>query len=190
MPIKSRLRILLAEKEVRDRKRLSIKQLARETGLAESTLHSLANNTTQRFDAPILEKLCIYFGVSLSDLLVFYPEGEITDMDEQSPQGKSALEALKLFYPNIIDEMPNPFKSHQFIIRLAERHQREYIVALDSYRDSRSPFMVVHGQLARMLHDFEPELVELVKDSVPSEDIWRNQNGCSLWAKSPERRMS
>jgi Cro/C1-type HTH DNA-binding domain len=34
---------------------------------------SLANNTVTRFDLPVIEGLCQYFGVNLSDLLEYIP---------------------------------------------------------------------------------------------------------------------
>jgi hypothetical protein len=37
-------------------------------------------------------------------------------------------------YPEIIGDMPQIFKSHDFIIKLAQSYQVEYVEALYSYR--------------------------------------------------------
>ena len=89
-------------------------------------------------------------------------------------------------YPAIIDEMPPVFTSHQFILRLAQRHQVEYIEALYQYRDSlhrgaAAPFMTVHARLAQRL-SAHPELVALMGD-VPSMDIFGQSTACAQWRR-------
>jgi hypothetical protein len=46
-----------------------------------------------------------------------------------------------------------PFNSHDFIQKLTQKHQAEYIKALDHYRrkGTRGPFKVLHNRLARLL---------------------------------------
>ena len=94
--------------------------------------------------------------------------------------------ALYSHYPNIIACMPSVFSSHKFILKLAQDHQPEYIEALFAYRNSKrldnpTPFMIVHGVLAKGLRQF-PELVEYVKD-IPSKDIFEQANECSEWRR-------
>jgi hypothetical protein len=47
-------------------------------------------------------------------------------------------------YPHLIAEMQRSFSSHEFILRLAQQNQADYIEALHAYRDT-NPFQVVHG---------------------------------------------
>ena len=62
-----------------------------------------------------------------------------------------ALDELEKFFPDIIDEMPEEFDSHFFILTLAHRHQQLYMQALNYYADSEQPFQALHGQIARRL---------------------------------------
>ena len=89
-------------------------------------------------------------------------------------------------YPGIISEMPDEFTSHEFILKLAQEDQTEYINALFAYRNvtregKSAPFMIVHRELSRGLKKY-PELVEKI-DDVSSVDIFGQPNGCPLWRK-------
>jgi len=89
-------------------------------------------------------------------------------------------------YPGLISAMLGEFTSHQFILKLAQENQKEYVQALYAYRDveregTPAPFMFVHREISRGLKNF-PELVEKI-DDVSSVDIFGNANGCPLWRK-------
>ena len=90
-------------------------------------------------------------------------------------------------YPVIIQQMPEIFTSHEFILTLARQNQVEYVHALNAYCDcahvtSPTPFQFVHRILATNLKKF-PDLVALNQSVVPSKDIFGNTNGCSQWIK-------
>ncbi len=93
------------------------------------------------------------------------------------------FEALYSRYPDVIDQMPASFNSHEFILRLAQQNQTLYIEALFSYRNRvpQTPFRTVHGILAKHLHSY-PDLVREV-ESETSPDIFGNPNQCSRWEK-------
>ncbi len=89
---------------------------------------------------------------------------------------------LLAHYPETIEEMDETFTSHQFILKLAQQHQRLYIKALHSYRDEPAPFRTVHGILAKRLHDY-PKLIELVRRDASSRNIFRQSNQCAEWRR-------
>lgn len=183
MVIKSRLLYLIAEYEIREGKRLSLKRLAQETGLAESTLRNFAYNTTQRFDASVLEALCVYFGVAVGDLLVYEIEEEKPRMTYQFPESaESAINTLTDYYPDIIKLMGDIFTSHEFILKLAQKHQQDYIGALSCYINNSAPFRDLHSRLAIKLLNFN-DLIEKIKDDYPSVDIFGSDSKCARWKK-------
>ena len=88
---------------------------------------------------------------------------------------------LFTYYRHTIQEMSSSFDSHEFIARLAQEHQSEYIEALAAYRQSRAPFKVVHGILAKRLNSF-PELI-MQDGGTISEDIFGDRCSCMKWRK-------
>jgi len=90
-------------------------------------------------------------------------------------------------YPTIIEQLPNIFTSHQFILKLAQQNQNRYIEALNAYRsnddgEAHAPFMTVHGILAKRLNSY-PELIEIIRNDAPSKDIFGHPSKCALWRK-------
>jgi len=99
---------------------------------------------------------------------------------------KHDLTALAARYPAIIEQMPQVFIAHDFILRLAHQNQRLYVEALHAYKDGPSadaetPFLTVHRRLAKMLSDF-PSMVEY-QGTVKNKDIFHNDSECSQWRK-------
>ncbi len=74
--IASRLKVLIAEKEVAERRTIPYEEIKNVTGIATSTLSSLAKSTTTRFFEDTLVKLCEYFNCQVGDLLVYVPDEE------------------------------------------------------------------------------------------------------------------
>jgi len=73
VPINNKFGVLLAEKRAQAKHNISLSEVAQETGVSRPTLVAWANNTVTRFDLPVIEALCQYFGVTLSDLLEYVP---------------------------------------------------------------------------------------------------------------------
>lgn len=85
-------------------------------------------------------------------------------------------------YPATIAQMPGRrFNSHDFILRLAQSHQADYIEALHAYRRRPDPFRTLHGQLSKLLRQF-PLLVRYI-GIVPDADIFGKPGRCASWSK-------
>ncbi len=90
-------------------------------------------------------------------------------------------------YPSVIAQMDTTFTSHEFILRLAQQHQVEYIEALYAYRNNLragkpAPFMMVHGILALHLQECEG-LVTKSRGYVNSVDIFGDEATATEWRK-------
>lgn len=99
---------------------------------------------------------------------------------------KHDFKPLYAQYPAIIDQMPDKFSSHEFILCLAQQHQALYVEALYAYRNTihrgkAAPFLIVHRVLSTHLLAY-PNLVRRLED-IESVDIWGQSNRCAAWAK-------
>jgi len=77
--------------------------------------------------------------------------------------------------------MKSEFDSHEFILTLAQSYQRDYIQALQEYSEKDSPFMIVHGEIARRLLNY-PRLVFKTGER-NSADIFGQVNSAVIWRK-------
>jgi hypothetical protein len=95
------------------------------------------------------------------------------------------FDALYEQYPAVIAQMPNQFTSHQFILRLAQQNQAQYIDALHHYSHAaehgQPPFLTVHRVLAQQLNR-HGDLIARAPD-VASVDIFGKPNSCSAWVR-------
>jgi transcriptional regulator with XRE-family HTH domain len=67
---RSRMPILLAEKEMRDKRRITQREIARETGLARATIGSwMSHEGMPRLDAGTVKALMDYFDCSIENLV-------------------------------------------------------------------------------------------------------------------------
>jgi putative transcriptional regulator len=76
MAIQNRLKVLLAEKELREGRKLTYRLVSKETGLAIDTLTAYMTQKVNRFDRSTLETLCTYLSCDVGDLLQFVPDEE------------------------------------------------------------------------------------------------------------------
>ncbi len=72
--IKSKLKVLIAQREIATGKKISYESLAAEVGLSKNTLNRLAEGKTDRVDLLTLDKLCRYFHCDVGDLLAYEPD--------------------------------------------------------------------------------------------------------------------
>jgi putative transcriptional regulator len=75
MVIQNRLKVLIAQKEISEGRKLTYRTISKETGVSTSTLTAYAKQEVNRFDASTLEALCAFFDCQPGDLLEYVPEG-------------------------------------------------------------------------------------------------------------------
>ncbi len=69
--VNSQFRLLLAQKSMHERRSISLREVARDTGVAMSTVQGLANNTFKAISREALSSLCDYLDCDVGDLLHF-----------------------------------------------------------------------------------------------------------------------
>ena len=69
--VTSKLRLIVAERELRENRRLGIRTIASESGASVSAVQRLMNNTIKNVPLDDLGRLCRYFGVGTGDILVY-----------------------------------------------------------------------------------------------------------------------
>ena len=74
MTVYNKLKILAAEKELKEGRKLTHRVIAEETGLPLSTVTNYMTQRVERFDASTIAALCDYFGVNVGDLLTYSPD--------------------------------------------------------------------------------------------------------------------
>ncbi len=84
-------------------------------------------------------------------------------------------------YAAVIALMPMIFTSHEFILRLAQRNQPEYIAALNAYASGTAPFRTLHAELSKRLYNYG-QLVRHLGE-VPSPDIFVDPSRCAQWER-------
>lgn len=91
---------------------------------------------------------------------------------------------LESKFSEIVQIMPDPFDSHQFLLEIAQQNQAEYITALNAYLESgnNAPFQAVHKAIIQKLVS-HIELVTKIRDDKPSIDIFGHSNQCAEWKK-------
>lgn len=71
MAIYNRLKILIAEKEFRENRKLTYRTIAKETGISPTTLTLYMRQGVGAFDTGTLETLCKYLDCQPGDLIIY-----------------------------------------------------------------------------------------------------------------------
>lgn len=71
MAIYNRVKILIAEKELAEGRRLTYRTIAKETGISTGALTAYINQRVNRFDASTIEAFCRFFACQPGDILIF-----------------------------------------------------------------------------------------------------------------------
>ncbi len=72
--VNNRFAVLLAEKQIKERRNISLAEVAEKAKIARKTLYAWENNSVTRFDVSDIDAICKYFGVKPGDLFE-YVEG-------------------------------------------------------------------------------------------------------------------
>lgn len=72
--VNNRFAALLAEKQIKERRNVSLAEVSEATGISRKTLYAWENNTVTRFDTPVIDALCRYFQVSPGELIQYVEE--------------------------------------------------------------------------------------------------------------------
>lgn len=67
--MRCQLKVLLAQKEMRENRSISLRKVALETGVREYTVYGFANNTLREYPADAVAKICEYLPCEVGDLL-------------------------------------------------------------------------------------------------------------------------
>lgn len=72
-----RIKELIAQKELREKRKITYKVLQDETGLSPVTISKLFRfDGVQRIDRTTMEKLCEFFSCDVGDLLTYIPDNQ------------------------------------------------------------------------------------------------------------------
>lgn len=77
--MRNNLVVLMAQKAQRERRRISLRTVARETGINKYTVYALANDSLREYPKDVLVSLCSYLGCDLGELLL------LVDIDDVGP---------------------------------------------------------------------------------------------------------
>lgn len=66
--IRFRLKELIADKGFQEGRRVTIEEVAKETGIHRTTLSKIANQKGYKTNTEVLDKLCAFFGVEVGDV--------------------------------------------------------------------------------------------------------------------------
>lgn len=72
--IRYRLKEAIADKSFKERRHITISEIAEETGLNRSTLSKVAGVAGYNCTTDVIDKLCKYFGCQVADLMEYVEE--------------------------------------------------------------------------------------------------------------------
>jgi putative transcriptional regulator len=72
--VNNRFGVLLAEKRIKERRNIPLAEVAESTGISRQTLYAWENNKVNRFDVPVINALCQYFGIEPGSLFEYVPD--------------------------------------------------------------------------------------------------------------------
>ena len=86
----------IKERELREGRRLTIAEVARDTGISPATLAALINNRADRISLSVLARLCEYFQCTPGDLLHY--DADPLALDEDEVESRDIVARWELMY--------------------------------------------------------------------------------------------
>ncbi len=77
----------IADREFRERRRITLEEIARATGISRNTLSRIANTYGYNTTTEVLDRLCDYFGCRIQDLIEHIPTAGEGDSERGSGPG-------------------------------------------------------------------------------------------------------
>jgi putative transcriptional regulator len=74
MVIRNRVKILIAEKEHHENRKLTYRTISQETGISTSTLTAFMSQKVESYASSTIEKLCQYFNCLPGDIIEYVPD--------------------------------------------------------------------------------------------------------------------
>lgn len=75
--IRFRLREMIIDKEFKEGRRISLDEIARETGIHRTTLSRIAGQRGYNTTTDNIDKLCRYFGCPVGNLMEYVPDEQV-----------------------------------------------------------------------------------------------------------------
>lgn len=75
--IRFRLREMIIDEEFKEGRRISLDEIARETGIHRTTLSRIAGQRGYNTTTDNIDKLCRYFGCPVGSLMEYVPDEEV-----------------------------------------------------------------------------------------------------------------
>lgn len=86
--IRFRLSELIAEKQFREGRRVTLLEIADATGINRMTLSRMLNVRGYNTVTDNLDRLCAYFACAMSDLAVFVPDSSVPESPKDRPKSR------------------------------------------------------------------------------------------------------
>lgn len=80
--IRFRLKELIADKEFREKRVVTLAEIAEATGIHRVTLSKIGNNRGYHTGTEILDRLCQYFECEIGQVVVHVPEPASSDLSD------------------------------------------------------------------------------------------------------------
>lgn len=142
MPIKSRVKVLLAEVNLErtraGQKPISVRQIAEDTGITHSALVKLVNNKSGMVSFETLDKLMKFFNVNSLDAILEYTpmdklneaRAELAEAQQRLAEARSALQETQRRLDDLEDEAERPTLEAHFVELEAEIVEQDALVRL------------------------------------------------------------
>jgi len=72
--IRFRIKQLLADKEFKEKRKITLQEVADVTGIGRATLSRVTGTAKANTTTDVIDKLCSYFECSVSELMEHYPD--------------------------------------------------------------------------------------------------------------------